>query len=383
MQTASNTGERPILILSASAGAGHLVAACALEEALRIQGSPSPVEVVDVLGIASGFFRRLYAGGYLWIVRRAPVLMGMLYEQMDCPSPNIGDRLRRMIQGVCTPRIERYLRARNPRWIVNTHFLPAEIVAGMRRRGELSCGQMTVTTDFETHRLWVQEPTERYCVASEQGRSLLMGWGVSPDRIRLTGIPVRSGFRPAEARDDVCRQLGISSSAPLVLLLCGGFGVGPVIRTFEELQAQARGAQIAVICGRNNALRDKLCVLSDKTRCRIIGYTGELHRWMQAADLVVTKPGGLTTSEALACGVPMVLIHPIPGQETRNSDFLLESGAAVKANDARLAGARVHALLDSPAVLANMRAAAIRTARPHAAEEIAADVAAMLHQTAV
>lgn len=383
MQTPASSQERPILILSASAGAGHLVAGRALEEALRSRGAPAPIEVVDVLAVASGFFRRLYAGGYLWLVRRAPLLMGLLYEQMDRSTPNAGDRLRRYIQDAHTPRIARYLRARNPRWIVNTHFLPAEIVAGMRCRGELTCGQYTVTTDFETHRLWVQEPTERYYVASEQGRNLLVAWGVEPSRIRLTGIPVRSGFRPPEDRGAIRAALGVAPAAPLVLLLCGGFGVGPVVQTFEELQSRTQSAQIAVICGNNEALRAKLSVVGDKTRSRIVGFTDELHRWMQAADLVVTKPGGLSVSEALACGAPMVLVNPIPGQETRNSDFLLESGAAVKANDVRLVGPRVRALLDSPPELAKMREAALRTARPHAADEIAADLISDLSQRPV
>ncbi|MBL8878891.1 MAG: glycosyltransferase [Phycisphaerales bacterium] len=376
--------ERPILILSASAGAGHMMAARAIEQALRAAAPGVSIEVLDVLSAASGAFRRMYAGGYLSLVRRAPVLMGVLYERMDQPVPNIADRARLLIQNAHAPRIARCIRAHRPRAIVNTHFLSAEIVSQMRRSGALNCPQATVTTDFETHRLWVQEPTERYFAASEQGRVLLRRWGVDDLRIRVTGIPVMDAFRPTANQSAVRTELGLDPARPVVLLLCGGFGVGPVALAFQEILALL-DTQLVAVCGRNEALRERLALMSKgaESRCKVVGFTNEMHRYMQAADVAVTKPGGLTSSEALACGLPMVVVNPIPGQESRNSDFLLESGAAIKANDACLVGPRIRSLLSSPTRLAAMRDAALREARPDAARQIAEAVGEMCGASAV
>lgn len=362
-----------------------MVAARAMEQALRIAHPDLTVEVVDVLSVASGFFRRLYAGGYLSLVRRAPVLMGLLYEQMDQPAPNLADRARLMIQNAHAPRIARYILSRRPRLIVNTHFLPAEIVAQLRRRGKLDCPQATVTTDFETHRLWVQEPTDCYFVAGEMGRALLSRWGVDERKIRVTGIPVRREFNVVEDRSALRSQLGLAPDRPVTLLLCGGFGVGPVVQLLSELLTLPRDVQIIAVCGRNDALRERLTTLAtgEGARCRVVGFTDEMHCWMQAADIVVTKPGGLTSSEALACGLPLVIVNPIPGQEARNSDFLLECGAAVKSNDIRLIGHRVRVLLDAPDRLNAMRKAALSAARPEAAASIARELGQMLAPQAV
>jgi processive 1,2-diacylglycerol beta-glucosyltransferase len=369
-----------ILILTASAGAGHLIAARALESAFRAARPAASIEVLDVLAISNPAFRRLYGGGYLDLVRYAPAAMGWLYEAMDRPGGKLYDGLRVWIQNLNRLPTRRCVLQRRPRLIVNTHYLPAEWVAQMRLAGQYECPQVTVTTDYETHRIWVQEPNERYYTATDDGKFYLTTWGVPAERILVTGIPVRPGFNVPLMRTAACERCQLDPARPAVLLLCGGFGVGPTGELLHELASMAGAAQVIVIAGRNEALRQRLerQVRGNGQHVRILGFTDTVHEWMAAADLVVSKPGGLTVAESLARGLPMVIVNPIPGQETRNADYLLEHGAALKVNNTRLLGRRVGELLRDDARLQRLRAAAERIARPNAAQAIVDDALKLL-----
>lgn len=371
---------RPILILSATAGAGHMVAAEAVRQALTELDPSLPVEVHDLLAWTNGMFRRLYAQGYLGLVNHVPTAMGMLYDALDRPNALYRDGARRWFQNINAQRAVVRLRQADPRLIINTHFLPAEIVAEERRRGRLHCPQVTVTTDYETHRLWVQQPTERYFCATDLGRAGLESWGVPAGAIEVTGIPVRAAFTRPPPREEARVRHGLAHDRPVVLLSCGAFGVAGSEDIFRELLKLPDGVQCVVICGRNERLRERLSDMlpPGRTGVRLLGFTDEMESWMAAADVLVTKPGGLTTSEALACGLPMVLVNPIPGQEQRNADYLLEQGVAIKVNNCRLLAHRVDALLRSGARLAELRTAAARLAAPAAARRIAESVAGLL-----
>lgn len=374
-----------ILILAASAGGGHMIAARALEHALRQQAPDADIEVLDVLAISNILFRRLYADGYLELVRHAPAAMGWLYEAMDRPNGRIQDAVRVWIQNFNKLPTVRYVRQRRPRLILNTHYLTAEIVGQMRRSKQLDCPQVTITTDYETHRLWVQEPTERYYTATEDGKTYLTTFGAAGENVLVTGIPVRPGFDLTLDRDEARRRCRLELARPVILLLCGGFGVGPIAELLRELIAMPADVQIVVIAGRNERLRLRLETAAQAARqpARVLGFTDKMHEWMRAADLVVTKPGGLTVAESLACGLPLVIVNPIPGQETRNSDYLLERGAAIKVNNSRLLGHRIGMLLGDSARLQALREAARRIARPYAARDIAVDALRLLAPAAV
>ena len=367
--------ERPILILSASTGAGHTVVASALEAALTSAAAHETIIAQDILKLVGPSFRWMYGGGYLAIVRHFPVAMGWLYDTMDRPDCRAAERFRISIQNLFIRPVIRYLLHRRPKLIINTHFLSAEIVAQLRRQGRLDCPQVTVTTDFETHRMWVQAPTERYYTATDLGKAYLMTCGVPSGSIRAAGIPVRPAFEEPLDRDTIRRQLGLQPNRNVVLLLSSAGGVAPAEVLLRELTDMPADAQIVVIAGHYTKLRTRL-----EAQARgavrptiVIGYTDRMHEWMRAADLIVTKPGGSTVAEALVSGAPMVIVNPIPGQETRNSDYLLEHGAAIRVNNARLLGRRVSSLLGNPGRLRSLRTAAQELAQPGAATQIAHD----------
>jgi processive 1,2-diacylglycerol beta-glucosyltransferase len=260
-----------------------------------------------------------------------------------------------------------------PDVICHTHFLPAEIIAREKRKGRARAPHAVVVTDFDVHRFWLCPGVDRYFVAREDNQTHLQALGAPPDRLSVTGIPIHPIF--SEPVDEVAlrRKHGVTTDRPLLLVLTGGFGVGPVEGLVASLVEAAPRAQVVVIAGRNEALRRKLerSAATTGASLRVLGFTTEIHEWMALAQLAVTKPGGLTTSEALAMGLPLVVTNAIPGQETRNATMLYEEGAAISGETPLTVGHRVARLLASPERLRGMAAAARRLGRPNAATEIA------------
>lgn len=374
-----------ILILSASVGAGHLRAAEAVEKALRITVPDATVKNVDVLDLTNRVFRRVYGKLYLDLVNQAPHVLGYFYDMMDRPTRGKGDRMRLVIQKLNLKVFIRFLQEEAWDLVINTHFLPAEIIASLRKQRELTLPQVTVTTDFDTHRLWVNQPCERYFTATEEGALYLHTWGVPTQDIRTTGIPIDPVFAESKDRAACRARHGLAEERPVILQLAGGFGVGPIANYYRALLDVEVPMQLATVAGRNEALKTELEKIAcpPQHRTKVFGFTREIDELMAAADLVVSKPGGLTTSETLARGAVMVIVNPIPGQESRNSDFLLENGAAVKANSTTLLTHKVTALLKDPKRMEFHKANVRRVARPRAAFAVVEQALALIGKAPV
>ncbi|MCU0560862.1 MAG: glycosyltransferase [Desulfobacterales bacterium] len=373
-----------ILILSASVGAGHVRAAEAIERALQETAPGLMLKNVDVLSLASSAFRRIYGKGYLDVAHRAPHLLGYVYDLLDRPQEMEADRFRIALQRMNLRPFLRLLESERWDVVVNTHFLPAEIIGSLRSAGKINVRQVTVTTDFMTHRMWVQPPCEHYFAATEESAANLEFWGVPARDITVSGIPVHPEFGNRKDRGRCLRARGLRGDRPILLLLSGGFGVGPMEQIFSGMLALDTAAELVVVCGRNEALRERLNRASAPPRHRvtIIGFTEAIDELMAVADVVISKPGGLTSAEVLCCGGAMLIVNPIPGQESRNADFLLENGAAVKVGHLATLHYKLNALLSSPRRLARLKANARRIARPQAAYEVATKVLSMLDPSA-
>ncbi|HQR41450.1 MAG TPA: glycosyltransferase [Gemmatales bacterium] len=360
-----------LLVLSASVGAGHLRAAQAVEQALREVDPSATVENHDILQFTNAAFRRIYAQFYLDLVNKAPHVLGYFYDLLDKPvkQRQLSEQLRRLIQDLNLRKFVSFLKEKPWDLVVNTHFLPAEIIAILRRKKKLNQPQFTVSTDFETHRLWVNQPCDRYFTATEEGAVNLAAWGIPAEDIVTTGIPIHPDFSRLLTREEARARHGIPGDRPVILQLAGGFGVGPIEELFDAVLACELPLDCIIVTGKNEKLRQKLAKRNKHPRHRVqvLGFTREMHELLVAADAVITKPGGLTTSEALACGTPLVVVNPIPGQESRNSDFLLENGAAIKVNNLATLTYKLSRLLHDPVRLANMRERARSLGKPQAA----------------
>lgn len=373
-----------VLLLSASSGAGHLRAAQALEKAFSSRGD-CIVEHIDSMRYASKLFQSLYHKTYISMARRAPGLLGALYDSTDQPWDNPRPRLA--IDRLNVQPMIRLLKRTQPDLCVATHFLPAEILAWLIAKKKLRARNAIVVTDYDVHALWLCRTVDRYYVALPEAAEYLAAVGVPRNKLRITGIPVDPLFAKPMDRIAARKQLGLATDVPILLVAAGGEGVGPVEQLVERLLELQRPWQIVAIAGKSEKMLRRLEELSRKEgalphgarRLVPVGFTHEMDKYMAAADLLVGKAGGLTSSEALARGLPMVLIQPIPGQEERNADHLLESGAAIRCNNLPVAAWKIAALLEDSKRLRKMSTAARRFAHPNAAAEIAEDALSLVH----
>jgi processive 1,2-diacylglycerol beta-glucosyltransferase len=373
-----------VLILSASSGAGHVRAAQALERAFQMRGG-CHVEHVDAIDYVSKLFQRLYEDAYIALVRRAPDLMGLLYDRMDQPWRH--PRRRLALDRLNTQPMIRMLKRVQPDLCIATHFLPAEILAWLIAKKKLRARNAIVVTDYDVHAMWLCRTVDRYYVALQESAEYLASIGVPREKLRVAGIPIDPLFESPLDRGEVRRKFGLALDSRVVLISAGGYGIGPVEQLVRDLLALNRPWQIVAIAGKAEKLKKRLDELS-KTAGKLsggrdclvaIGFTKEMDQYMAAADVLVGKAGGLTTSEALARALPMVLIDPIPGQEERNADHLLEAGAAIRCNNLPAAAWKIAALLDQPEKLRTMSEAAAAMARPGAARAIVEDALGLLH----
>jgi processive 1,2-diacylglycerol beta-glucosyltransferase len=364
-----------MLILSASAGAGHVRAAQAIELAAREVIPDVQISNIDVMTLTNAGFRRIYSKAYLNLVNSAPHVMGYVYDYFDRPraEKDRKERLRRAFQKLNLRKLTRALTSEPWDIAVSTHFLPAEIIAMLRRSRKLSLKQVVVTTDFDTHRMWANDPAEAYTTATEEGKLYLCNaWGVDPARVHVTGIPIHPAFAKPRPRDTCAKQLNLQDDRPVILQLAGGFGVGPIADAYRALLSIRTPAQIVVVCGKNEkAKRDLASIpVPQQHSAQILGYTDEMDKWMACADIVVSKPGGLTTSELLARGNAMLIVNPTPGQESRNSDFVLENGAGLKVNSLATLAYKAELILSDPARLKKLQANSKSLGKPRAAYHV-------------
>ncbi len=363
-----------ILILSASVGSGHNRAAQAIHLALHRIRPDAIVEYVDVLDDTNRAFRGMYGRGYFGLVDRAPHVVGYLYDRLDQPvkSPRM-ERVRHSLSMMNLQRLVERLTLKPWDLAICTHFLPAEIIGKLHDAGRIDFPQAIVTTDFDTHRLWVNPPAAKYFVAAQEGAIHLTAWGVRNADIAVTGIPIHPSFAEFKSSAECRRLHGIGNTRPVILQLAGGAGFGPVEKVHRAILDVQTPLEIITVAGRNEPLRDDLTRMQCPSRHirHILGFTHQMDELMAAADVVVSKPGGLTASESLARGAAMVICDPIPGQETRNSDYLLENGAAIKVNNLASLPYKLGAMLSERGRLEGLRGNARRLARPHAAFEVA------------
>jgi processive 1,2-diacylglycerol beta-glucosyltransferase len=363
-----------VLILSASAGAGHMRAADAVERAFKLMGAASEVKHVDTLQYTNKLFRHLYSKAYIDLVNKSPELLGWFYDQLDKPWKN--ERRRLALDKLNTRPFVKMLQEYQPDITVCTHFLPAEIISWLKAKGRVSFRQAVVVTDFDVHAMWLCHHYEQYFVALDETREHLVRLGIPAAKVTTSGIPIDPVFAEPKDKIKMRAKHGLKPDVTTLLVSAGGFGVGPIEHMLESLAGMQHPAQIVALCGRNAELKTSL----EKAAARLphthhvtikpIGFTTEMDEYMSAADILLGKPGGLTTSEALAKGLVFVIVNPIPGQEERNSDHLLEDGVAIRCNNLPVLAYKLDRLLDDPARFASMQAGARRLARPDAARDI-------------
>jgi processive 1,2-diacylglycerol beta-glucosyltransferase len=376
---------KSILIFHASAGEGHRHAALALQDAFLHLGALA--EVRNVLEIGPRWYRSWVQGGYEMLVKRSPRLWGFLYRGADGPGLFYGIQTALDVLGL--QRLDNVLDQMRPDWVICTHSLPQPRLSRWRvralGRGHL-CRIAVVVTDLHPHRMWVRGDVDRFFVPHEITRDRLEARRPGSAAVTaVTGIPVDPAFAEPVGRSDARLALGMEPDRTYLILASGGIGGGRIAEALAALRRMnaemphAKRPLLTVVCGRNAAALEA-CTAAAQVPGGAIEVCVEgfvpherMRTMLRAADLLIGKPGGLTMSEALACGTPMLIYKPllIPGQEEDNARFLLESGAALAARTAPELRETASDLLSSPDRLAAMQQAAHGLGRPRAAFDIA------------
>ena len=366
---------KKILVLYATAGIGHKKASLAVKQALdEIAPKDAEVTIIDSLDLASAFFKWFYLESYLLMVSKLPTFWGILYYLTDNRLVNIVvSKLRRVSNWLNSGKLRRYLVDSQPDVIVSTHFFASEVISAMKRRGGFRSRLLTVVTDYRLHSWWVNAETDMYVVGSEEAKVDLVRWGTDPSKIKVLGIPIEPIFTKPLDKDAIRQKAGLQKGIPTILVIGGGFGVGPILEIVKIIDGLPTPVQTIAACGHNESLFKQLNAVKTSLRhpINVFGFIQNVYDYMEVSDILISKSGGITVSESLAKELPLVVISPIIGQETRNCGFLLSNGAAAKADKLSDLKKILEDLVIHPEKLRQMREAIGRIRKPMACYDIA------------
>ncbi len=368
-----------VLLLSASIGMGHVHAADAIEKALN--GKVDAVRHEDALDFAIPAFRNFYRKAYSDLVANAPELLGLAYDfaDKDWEKFHYGVIFERLnIQ-----KLADMVRAYKPDVVISTHSLPADMISSLLCKRQTACRHAIVITDFDVHPAWLCHHYSRYFVAIEETQEHMVSLGFDRKRISVTGIPIDPVYAMTKDKWQMREKFQLEQDRTTILISAGGFGMGPVEEILTQLAKLPGKNQVITVCGTNPSLKKKCeflarTVSTQQTKIHVLGFTTVMDELMSASDLIIGKPGGLTSSQALAKGLVFVIVSPIPGQEERNADHLLEEGVAIRCNNLPALSYKVRHLLSDPARLKRMQESALLLARPNSAQQIASQAVALI-----
>lgn len=317
-----------ILLVSENFGTGHTRAAEAILHGIRSADADVNVHLVEIGRVLRPRMSRLLVESYLGIIRKTPFLWRTFYGWHQGKS--FPRSLQSFIRYALYTRLAELITLHRPRLVVSTHPFAAFGVARLKERG-WAFKLCTVITDFSAHGSWAHPQTDRYLVPADPVRKELIRLGVEPERVTVTGIPTDPRFWKKEDQIEIRRHLGLRQ-LPTVLIMGGGLGLGNMEQLVKMVAKWRNHMQILVITGRNHQLYQTLVSdpMLDHPNIRVAGYVQPLSEWMEAADLILTKPGAMTCTEAIAKVKPLLLYGTIPGHEERNGQFLTKNGLALR-----------------------------------------------------
>lgn len=322
---------KKILITSVSAGAGHVRAASAVEAYLKSDPNHKYViENYDLMHFSTKWFKTVYATHYLGIINHLPTLWKALYTLSDRPTLKVNFKTRRWIQYKNHTLFFNYLESYQPDLVLSTHFMPPEILIRYKEKTGAKFKIGVVITDFDVHYLWVHPQVDLYFVAGRLAKEKLIAYGIEESKIIISGIPVMPQFLQVQDENMLIQEWNFNKDKKRLLLMAGGAGVGSLDSICTKILNQYPDLELIALAGKNEKLLNQLNHIKNKHPHNFypMGFTTKVHELMQVSDLIVTKPGGLSTSECLLMKKPMLLINPIPGQEEHNAELLTKQGVA-------------------------------------------------------
>lgn len=374
-----------VLVLSASIGMGHVRAGDAIEKEVR--KIAQSVRHEDVLNFANAPFRNFYRKAYFDLVAHAPELLGFAYEYSDKEWKNLhyGRAFERLNIQKLIGMVEEF----QPDVVISTHSLPADMISWLLCKKKIICKNIVVLTDFDVHPVWLCHHHSLYCVPLEETKEHLVALGLERQRVIVTGIPIDPVFAQMKDKRQMRIKHDLEPDRRSILISAGGLGMGPIEELLCELMKLSGQNQIITVCGSNSELKAAAEAFAEKVSrtdgnlIKVVGHTDVMDEYMSASDIILGKPGGLTSSEALAKGLVFVIVSPVPGQEERNADHLLEEGVAIRCNNLPVLAYKIEQLFDNSQRLQTMSLNALTLAKPNAAEQIAAQAISLIREDGI
>ncbi|MBN1232969.1 MAG: glycosyltransferase [Candidatus Coatesbacteria bacterium] len=367
---------KKILIISVGAGGGHKAASEALKKQGEMLYKDSEFRHFDILDFATPLFKKTYPGTYILMAKHLPELWGYFYDQTEKNPPSkIEEEIHDWIGSMNTLKASKEIEKFSPDAIIATHFFPVHMITRLKEKNKIKVPLYCVVTDHDVHRYWVDNLIDKYFVSNEEVAYILSDKKVSNSRIRVTGIPIHPKYLSLPTKEEARRQLGLNPEDKVVLISSGGEGTGNIVIASEQCFKVNPGIKVIAVAGNNHKTLSALEKLAKiYPNLMPVGFARNMEILMRSCDVMIAKSGGLTTSEALAVGIPIIVVSPIPGQEERNATFLLESGAGIKAYNPSSIAYKLKSLIENPSRLSDMKNAAINASKPFAARDIIDDV---------
>lgn len=358
---------KKILVVSLKAGAGHLKAAQAIEGAIKLKYPNLEVKNIDLLDYASILSKNFYGNWYLDIANKVPEFYAWLYDRLDSSSTKI----RLLSDRMNTQKFQKFTEDYNPDLVICTHFVPANLLTYWREKYKFRFKIVLTLTDYEAHKLWVDNKVDMYTVATEYVKNQFVEYGADKNKIKVTGIPVDVKFLKVFDKNKIRKKLGLKNQFT-ISLFAGAFGVGPLQEIFIKITKIENEFQIIAIAGKNKKLYTEFQNQAKKSNkvIKVFGFVDNMEEIMAISDIAISKAGGLTVSECLALDLPLIISHPFPGQEEANTRYLLNNQAAFIAEKPEEIISIIKRVLNNQDILANVRENMQKIAKPNAALEI-------------
>ncbi|MBN1404980.1 MAG: glycosyltransferase [Candidatus Omnitrophica bacterium] len=362
---------KKILLLYITISSGHHKASLAVEKAIKTLSPDTETMSINSFNYTNPILEKIINKTYMGIIRRTPEVWEYLYD-----NPKVVKNTQNLKAAMHKYNSKKMLSLVNdfkPDVICATQAFPCGITAEIKKSFNVNAALVGVLTDFYPHSYWVYDSVDRYVVASETAKQRLVNDGIPENKIKILGIPIDPKFSQVKSRDIIREKFNLDKNKPVILVMGGGQGLGPIKAIAHVLEKIPIDAQVVIVAGTNVKLYKYLIkkTAGYKKRFIILEYSDAIDELMQAADVIVTKPGGITASEALAKSLPIIIINPIPGQEAKNSKFLIESGAAVKADNQHELSVLLESLLYTPLKLRAMSQAANKISKPNSSMDVA------------
>lgn len=359
-----------VLSLTVSAGKGHNKAAEAIKKHFLKNYDNVEMEIVDVLKYINPMIDKIVVGSYLKSLKRTPAIYAKLYEFAE--NEEAISSFSGLVNDVLSLKLKNLIEDFNPDVILCTHPFPIEMLSILKKKGKISTPVAAILTDYAPHSFWLYSHVEAYIIPHEDFIYEVVDKGISEDTIYPYGIPISEDFLVEIDKEQARDELGLERDKLTLLLMGGGLGIGNIKGIFEALAFSSMDVQIIAVTGSNLKLKNKLEDIASRSskKTLIFDYTDKVSALMSASDILVTKPGGLTITEALVSHIPIIITSPIPGQEEKNSAYLLNSGIAARVKSSDNIVSVIKQLVDSPTRLMNMKMAAMEKAKPGAAKDI-------------